>query len=159
MTHLLSNLTEAERWAFGLLALLVVGAIVQWLNHFWAGHRSRSDKFSNAASTFRAAVQSAVAAVPPASKGWGDETVVVLPGVCQSLGLAVSGFAPFLGSKRRRFEIEWQVLQRHCEETIPNALSLANRLYWSSSGGHDPAAAKEKFYVHVRKLLDFAPPT
>ena len=152
----LAHLTDAERWAVGLLALLVIGGTAQWLNHSWANRRNTIERDRDASADFRAAIHLAIATVPTAAKHWGNDTVAAIPRVCQDIGSAVALLAPHLGSNRRSFEAEWSILKHHCERTIPNALSAANILYYASSGGPNPARAKEKFHTHVTNLLTFA---
>jgi len=155
MIFRLANLTDAERWAAGLVVLLVIGGIAQWLNHFWSNKRNASERLIDAAAAFRSAIYAAVAPIPATSSHWGA-ALAALPTVCQNIGAAVALFGPYLGSKRRSFDAEWQILKRHCNETIPEALSTPNVLYGKTSRGPDPTAAKEKFHIHVRKLLSYA---
>jgi hypothetical protein len=140
-----------------LWLLASAGAAITWLVvHTLAAQRDRVNRLALASSTFRVAIHTAIAPIPSASAHWGTNTLIAIPVACQGIDLAVKNFAPSLGGKRRSLEAEWQILKRHCEQTIPNALSTANLLYHASSGGPDPTVAKEKFHAHVKNLLAFA---
>jgi sugar phosphate isomerase/epimerase len=111
-----------------------------------------------AAAKFREAVEASVAPVPPASKHWDNKLLSVLQSIVSKVGLAVAEFKPFLRpSDQARLDAEWCSFKKHCEERIPQSLSVEEVLY----GGGAPVAqeAKEQFHAHIRALLAHAQQT
>lgn len=131
-----------------------VAAVIHWLSK----RREAATRRAASCSRFRAAVLSAVAAIPTASEHWDNQVLSSLSAICTTIGVAVGEFRPFVTSRHLvGLDNEWGALKKHCEEQIPKALSAAELMY----GGGTPIAgsAKEKFHAHVQNLLSFAKET
>ncbi|MDQ3773870.1 MAG: hypothetical protein M3461_05655 [Pseudomonadota bacterium] len=105
----LSNLSDAERWAFGLLAFLCIAIV----SHMLATRRDRHARRAKACVDFNAAVLDAFSGLYPIPKNWPSDKgaiVYMLEERFPLLQAAVRKFRPNVPiHKRWLFDRAWRI--------------------------------------------------
>ena len=166
----LSNLSDTERWAFGLLALLVIGVVTQFISHILSTRRDRQARRAKACADFKAAVLEAFSGLYPIPSSWPSdkrEIFITLEKKFPLLQAAVKKFrlnVPIykrwlfdrawriyhLGADRRDIKGYWQYVPHNGESVEKNGRRRKhdNRLTY-----------KDNFKKNVDRLLSYATST
>jgi len=116
--------------------------------------RERRAQRVAACSKFRSIVLAGSSLVPAAEYQWDKTVLPVLQTIANDIGVAVTEFAPHIGTRKHLLQREYQSFAVHCRETIPKALDAAEILY--GGGPTSAAVAKQDYYARVQRLVAYA---
>ena len=151
----LSNLSETEKWAIGIVALLLIGVLAQWfsqrLNHALAIHREKRTRRVAACSAFRSVVLAELGSIYPNAPTWPENIDPFLRLRFAALQTAIETFRPFVPFwSQRRFSRAW--LNYRC---APGVKANAQCYHHYEPFGSNPNY-KSIFHANVYSLLSFA---
>jgi hypothetical protein len=140
----LSNLSDAERWALGLLAFLCIAIV----SHMLATRRDRQARRAKACADFNAAVLDAFSGLYPIPKNWPSDKgaiVYMLEERFPLLQVAVRKFQPNVPIyKRWLFDRAWRIFL--------GTNSRDMDCYWQYVPHHGEGVEKGKRYKHDNRL-------
>lgn len=109
----LSKLSDTEKWAFGLLALLFIGIAIQLISHTLSIQRDRQTRRAKACADFYAAVHEALSGLYPIPSNWPSDKLAIisiLEGKFPLLQAAIAKFRPNIPIyKRWLFDRAWRI--------------------------------------------------
>lgn len=144
------NLSQGNLWLLGIAGTLVTTFVGYRLGLFQASIARKAA----AAATFRNAVHTAMANVPPVDAHWGSEIDPTLRELRRAVAVAVADYKPYLSIKGQvHFETVHQKFIVQIEKGIPHAFNTGVILYGEPGGARK---AKEAVFDYVRQLLAYA---